>query len=256
MKKIFLAFILGSALFSCKKETNTPTTNGNSNTIDTKNLSNKPTSGYGQNITDVDGSSYKTIYIGKQQWMAENLKTSKYSDGTLIPNITDNVLWFYDTIGAWANYNNDVSNNAKYGKLYNWYAVNRGANGNKNICPTGWHVPSYAEWIVLRDYLGGGSTIAGGKMKEVGTTNWNSPNTNASNTSLFTALPGGLRIGSHYNESYGFENMGKEGFWWSSNSSDSSTYSAWSFTLSSTSQDLHISEISSDIGLSVRCIKD
>ena len=115
-----------------------------------------PTSGYGSNITDAEGNSYKTVYIGTQQWMGENLKTSKYSDGTTIPNITDNT-WQNNTTGAWAYYNNDAANNAKYGKLYNWYAVSPTTNGNKNICPTGWHVPTDAEWTVLTDYLGGES---------------------------------------------------------------------------------------------------
>ena len=155
----------------------------------------KPTSGYGSNITDVEGNSYKTVYIGTQQWMGENLKTSKYSDGSSIQNITDNGQWSNNTTGAWCYYNNDVANNAKYGKLYNWYAVSRSWNGDKNICPTGWHLPTAEEWIVLSDYLGG-ETVAGGKMKDVGLTNWSSPNTGATNISLFTALPGACRMGS------------------------------------------------------------
>ena len=85
-------------------------------------------------------------------------------------------------------------NNAKYRKLYNWYSVSKTKNGNKNVCPTGWHVPTDDEWTVLTDYLGGLS-VAGGKMKEVGTSNWNSPNTEATNTSLFSVLPGGSRDG-------------------------------------------------------------
>ena len=169
-----------------------------------------PTSGYGSNITDIEGNSYKTVFIGTQQWMGENLKTSKYSDGTTIPNITDNTQWQNNTTGAWAYYNNDAANNAKYGKLYNWYAVSPTTNGNKNLCPTGWHVPTDAEWTVLMDYLGG-DALAGGKMKEVGTTKWISPNFGATNASLFTGLPGGIRY-----DDGNYSNIGNNGYWWSS----------------------------------------
>ncbi len=168
----------------------------------------KPTNGYGPNITDVEGNSYKTVYIGTQQWMAENLKVTKYNDGTAL-NIIGTTLLQDNTTGAWSYCNNDVANNAKYGKLYNWYAVSPTTNGNKNVCPTGWHVPTNAEWTVLTEYLGGES-VAGGKMKEVGTTNWNSPNVDATNTSLFTGLPGGNRESGDY---YG---IGSGGCWWSS----------------------------------------
>ena len=178
-----------------------------------------PTSGYGSNITDVEGNSYKTVYIGTQQWMGENLKTSKYSDGTTIPNITDNTQWINNTTGAWAYYNNDVANNAKYGKLYNWYAVSKTTNGNKNVCPTGWHLPTDAEWTILTDYLGG-TSVAGGKMKEVGTTNWTSPNTSATNESLFTGIPGGYRL-----RKGNYEYIGANCYWWGS--TESNTTDAW-----------------------------
>jgi len=172
----------------------------------------------GPNITDVEGNSYKTVTIGTQTWMAENLKVSKYSDGTTIPNLTDNTQWQNNTTGAWSYYNNDAANNAKYGKLYNWYAVSPTTNGNKNVCPSGWHVPTDAEWTVLTEYLGGSG--AGGKMKEIGTTSWISPNKDATNTSLFTGLPGGAR-----NANGGYSNIGGHGYWWSS--SEGSTSSAW-----------------------------
>ncbi len=178
-----------------------------------------PISGYGPNITDVEGNSYKTVYIGKQQWMAENLKVSKYSDGTTIPKVTYNTQWSDLTTGEWSYYNNDAANNAKYGKLYNWYAVSSTTNGNKNVCSTGWHVPSDAEWTILTDYLGG-QFVAGGKLKEVGTINWYSPNTEATNTSLFTGLPGGYR-----GSGGGYANFGNYGCWWSS--TENSKGSAW-----------------------------
>jgi uncharacterized protein (TIGR02145 family) len=207
-----------------------------------------PTSGYGSNITDVEGNSYKTVYIGTQQWMGENLKTSKYSDGTTIPNITDNTQWQNNTTGAWAYYNNDATNNAKYGKLYNWYAVSKTTNGNKNVCPTGWHVPTDAEWAVLTDYLGG-ENVAGGKLKEVGTTNWNSSNTGATNVSLFTGLPGGLRIndGNYYD-------IGVFGIWWSS--TEYNTGSALYRSLNYYDGGAYRSVTNKENGFSVRCLRD
>ena len=203
----------------------------------------------GPNISDAEGNSYKTVTIGTQTWMAENLKVSKYSDGTTIPNITDNTQWQNNTTGAWAYYNNDAANNAKYGKLYNWYAVSKTTNGYKNVCPTGWHVPTDAEWTVLTDYLGGAS-VAGGKLKEVGTTNWNSPNLYATNTSLFSALPGGCR------NSLGFykDTIGTNGFWWTS--SEYNTGNAWNRYLGSNYDTAGRGTIYKNDGLSVRCLKD
>jgi uncharacterized protein (TIGR02145 family) len=202
----------------------------------------------GAEIKDIEGNLYKTVTIGTQQWMAENLKVSKYSDGTTIPNITDNTLWQNNTTGAWSYYNNEVDNNAKYGKLYNWFAVSKTTNGNKNVCPTGWHVPTDAEWTVLTDYLGGES-ISGGKMKEVGTTNWNSPNTDATNTSLFSGLPGGLL------DYWGnYDGFGSYSYWWSS--TELTDIHAWYrhlyFSFGSTTRYYFHRRN----GLSVRCLKD
>ncbi len=208
-----------------------------------------PSSGYGANITDVDGNAYKTVYIGTQQWMAENLKTAKYSDGTVIPNVTDNTQWQNNSTGAWSYYYNIASHNDRYGKLYNWYVVSSITNGNKNVCPTGWHVPTDVEWTVLTDYLGGES-IAGGKMKEVGTTNWNSPNMGATNTSLFTGLPGGSR--DYYGEYPG--SMGGFSYWWSS--TDSSLSSAWYRYLYLNDGSAYRDYGDKRGGLSVRCLRD
>jgi uncharacterized protein (TIGR02145 family) len=202
----------------------------------------------GPNITDADGNSYKTVYIGTQQWMGENLKASKYNDGTTIPNITDNSKWSQLTSGAWCYYNNDESNNAKYGKLYNWYAVSQTTNGNKNICPSGWHVPTDAEWTILTEYLGGES-VAGGKLKEEGTTNWNSSNTEVTNRSLFTGLPGGYRT---YGGGYVF--VGNVGRWWSS-SEDGTIYALYR-VLDNKSGNAGRGDTNKDYGLSVRCLRD
>jgi len=247
MKKLFIAFALSSALFSCKKETSTPNNSGNT-TTDTTKTSNQTIGKSGPNITDSEGNTYKTVTIGTQTWMAENLKVSKYSDGTTIPNITDNTQWQNNTTGAWAYYNNDAANNAKYGKLYNWYAVSKTTNGNKNVCPTGWHVPTDAEWTVLTDYLGGDS-IAGGKLKEVGTTNWNSPNTSATNTSLFTGLPGGFR-GSNGDDNL----IGFYGYWWSS--IESNTSNDWFRSLASFFGYAFRGSGYKEYGFSVRCLRN
>jgi uncharacterized protein (TIGR02145 family) len=213
----------------------------------TRTVSN-PTSGYGSNIIDVEGNSYKTVYIGTQQWMAENLKVSKYNDGTSIPNITVREDWSFLTSGAWSYYNNDATNNIKYGKLYNWYAVSPTTNGNKNVCPSGWHVPTDVEWTVLTDYLGG-SNVAGGKMKEVGTISWQSPNTNANNGSLFTGLPGG-----HRDAIVNYINIFLKGSWWSSSEYD--TKNGLSRYLSGSDGVAYRDGTNKKNGFSVRCLKD
>jgi uncharacterized protein (TIGR02145 family) len=207
-----------------------------------------PVGSFQNNVSDIDGNTYKTVQIGTKVWMVENLKTAKYNDGTVIPNVTDNTQWQNNTTGAWSYYDNDAAYNAKYGKLYNWYVVSPSTNGNKNVCPTGWHVPTDAEWTVLTDYLGGES-VAVGKMKEVGTTSWSSPNTSATNTSLFTGLPGGVRysLGS-------YDSVGNYGGWWSS--TEVSTDGAWDRSLYYSSGNAYRNARYKEDGLSVRCLRD
>ena len=167
-------------------------------------------------ITDIDGNVYNTVTIGTQVWMAGNLKTTKYNDGTAIPNVTVDATWAAATTGAYSDHSNTPANSTTYGRLYNWYAVDNNAttkvasNGGKNVCPTSWHVPSDAEWTTLTTFLGG-EAVAGGKLKETGTTHWLTPNTGATNETGFTALPGGFRyaIGPYFN-------IGNPGAWWSS----------------------------------------
>lgn len=151
---------------------------------------------------DYDGNAYPTFTIGNQVWMAENLRVTHYNNGDAIPNVTDNTDWEELSTGAYCWYDNP-SANEKYGALYNWYTV----DDSRGLCPDGWHVPTFVEWTTLTTYLGGRS-VAGGKMKATSDL-WNSPNTDATNTSRFSGLPGGFR----YNDGT-FFGIGDYGYWW------------------------------------------
>ncbi|MFZ4706867.1 MAG: FISUMP domain-containing protein [Bacteroidales bacterium] len=199
-------------------------------------------------VTDIDGNIYQTVTIGTQTWMKENLKTTKYRNGTNIEYPGSNTTtWQNNTTGAYAWYDNDISWKNTYGTLYNWHAVNN-TNG---LCPTGWHVPSDTEWSTLTTYLGGAS-IAGGKLKETGTTHWYSPNEGATNESGFTALPGGGRF---YFGNGVFNGIGSVGHWWSS--TEYSANSAWNrFITSNLSRVSRENFYGKGSGFSVRCVKD
>ncbi len=169
-------------------------------------------------VTDIDGNAYKTIIIGKQTWMAENLKVTKYNDGADIPLVTDYGEWNRLTTPGYCWYFNDEQHYRNtYGALYNWYAVN-----TEKLCPTGWHVSSDTDMVILFDFLGG-RDVAGGKLKETGTTHWNSPNTGATNETGFTALPGGVRNDGGYDISY----LNSNGFWWLSTEYNSNQVFVW-----------------------------
>jgi uncharacterized protein (TIGR02145 family) len=192
-----------------------------------------------------DGYTYSSIVLGNgQEWMAANLRTTTYANGDPIPNVTDDTQWQNLTTGAWAHYNNDSQYENPYGKLYNWYTV----ADPRNVCPTGWHVPSDAEWTVLCDYLGGGAVV-GGKMKSTGTAYWLTPNTGATNESGFSGLPGGYR-----NLGGTFGNIGANGLWWSS--TEDGTDSAWFRALSYDSGHVYRSNGGKANGFSVRCLRD
>ena len=197
-----------------------------------------------QIITDIDGNYYHAVTIGAQVWLVENLKVTHYSNGNLIPNVTDDASWGNLTTGAYCDYNNDPVNNTAYGRLYNWYAV----ADNRNIAPIGWHVPTDAEWTTLANYLGGESQ-AGGKLKETGTIHWQSPNTGATNETGFSALPGGYRysVGAFYN-------IATNGWWWSS----TETYVSygWEQSMFYSNSRTERNYTAKNNGLSVRCIKD
>jgi uncharacterized protein (TIGR02145 family) len=203
-----------------------------------------------ETVTDVDGNVYNNVSIGPQVWMTENLKTSRYNDGTSIPNITDNTAWSALTTGAYSDYRNNFSNSTTYGRLYNWYAVDAASNGGKNVCPTGWHVPTDAEWTTLITCLGGES-VAGGKLKENGTTHWTTPNTGATNEKDFTALPGGYR-----QRDGTYSDMGSLGRWWSSSKSTTAG-GAWLMSMfSSSTKATGAYGRFNRAGLSVRCVGD
>ncbi|MBN2213748.1 MAG: T9SS type A sorting domain-containing protein [Bacteroidales bacterium] len=197
-----------------------------------------------QTVTDYDGNVYNTVQIGKQTWMRENLKTTHYSDGSVIPYIPDPVEWSLLSTGAYSIYNNDSSTIETYGYLYNWYAV----IDENNICPAGWHVPLDADWTILETYLEG-REVAGGKLKEAGISHWEDPNTNATNESGFTALPGGLRFPDGV-----FYSIGRRGFFWSS-TKNTEIY-AWLRYMECTSESIFKTNYDKHNGLSVRCIKD
>ena len=206
-------------------------------------------------ITDKDDNVYNIVTIGTQVWMAENLKTTKYNDGTAIPNITDYTTWAALTTGAYSDYSNNPANSAAYGRLYNWYAVDNNAgtkvasNGGKNVCPTGWHVPTDAEWTTLTTYLGGES-VAGDKLKETGTIHWITPNTGATNETEFTALPGGARN----NDGSCTNNIGYTGYWWSS--TKYSTLGAWIWYINDNYANIGSYYDDERTGYSVRCVMD
>ncbi len=207
-------------------------------------------------VTDIDGNVYPAMQIGDQCWTAANLKTTRYRDGSTIPNVTDSTAWTQLTSGAWSNYNNSPGNDATYGKLYNWYAA-----ANPNLCPQGWHVPTDGEWQQLESALGmpggelgqtgyrGDAQNVGGKMKT--TTLWIAPNTGATNESGFSGLPGGRRF---YDDG-SFTSLGSFANCWSA--SESGTETAWSRVLGSNGAGIYRFNVGNKrSGFCVRCVRD
>jgi uncharacterized protein (TIGR02145 family) len=196
---------------------------------------------------DVEGNVYYGVQVGTQIWMAENLKTTKYNDGTDIPLITDNAAWTALSTPGYCWYNNDSSNKDIYGALYNWYTVNTG-----KLCPSGTHVPSDSEWKILEMYIGMTpiqadatgfrGALQGLYMKY--TSGWHSGR-NGTNITGFSALPGGYRLSS-------YNLIGSQGFWWSS--TEYNAGSAWFRMLDG--DPVYRSNETKTNGLSVRCIVD
>jgi uncharacterized protein (TIGR02145 family) len=197
-------------------------------------------------ITDIDGNVYETVVIGNQTWMKTNLNVSKYKDGTPIPEVTDPDEWAKLTTGAWCYYDYDSSNGKVYGKLYNWYAV----SNIRGLAPTGTSIPTEAEWTTLTNFIG---SEAGLKMKSTGTILdrtglWKSPNRDVTNSTGFTALPGGYIISNGT-----FHFLGDNGYWWSATSVDAAT--AWNRSLGYNSNIACMSYDDKNYGFAVRCIK-
>lgn len=203
-----------------------------------------PTLTYGS-LTDQDGNIYKTIVIGTQEWMAENLKVAYYRNGDPIPEVTDNVQWEINYSGAYCFMNNDsASSECPYGRLYNWYA----AADPRGICPTGWHVPNDAEWTLLENYLGG-SAYAGGKLKSTDHQYWAVPNF-ADNSTGFSAVPSSRR-----SDAQGFfYPFGGEAYFWTS--TETSLYFALNRALSFSQVLVYRFNYSKTNGHSIRCLRD
>ncbi len=228
IKLLNYLFILFLIIFSCKKDYQ-------------ENDPEKPVIQYGS-ISDVEGNTYKTVKIGTQIWMAENLKTTKYNDGTKITYTENSHDWQKSSIGRYCWYKNDINYGKQYGGLYNWYAVNTG-----KLCPKGWHIPSENEWELLINYLGG-EYIAGGKMKSL-TEDWESFDHTGNNSSGFSGLPGGSR-----NDEGTFVNLGGYASFYSSTESSSTYAYSWYLFVGHTFINESISDKHS--GKGCRCIQD
>jgi uncharacterized protein (TIGR02145 family) len=208
----------------------------------------------GQSSLTYDGRTYDLVEIGGQCWFADNLATDQYRNGDLIPTGLDSANWLNTITGAYAIYNNDLANDAGYGKLYNWYTT----VDSRGLCPSGWHVPTDCEWMYLEGSLGMmvqqqvvtgyRGTNESGALRS--TTGWNSPNTGATNSSGFTALPGGYR---YYYAMY--DGIGYGGSWWSSTAYYSTVACGRSLYYTSSYVD-RIIGYNKRAGFSVRCVRD
>ncbi len=217
--------------------------------------------GYGEEIRfllDIDENIYRSVIIGEQEWMAENLKTSRLSDGTPIgytkinPD-TEHLDYYNQETGTRTWYDNKESNNQIYGTLYSVYAVN-----TDKLCPVGWRVPSEKDFLILTEFAGG-YEIAGGKFKAPGTTYWSSPNTGATNEFGLTALPGGLlnRIGEIFDHEDSYEYIGEQGVWWTTEPTYEGSKARKGVYLSYDSSEAYFGfQRNLNLHVSCRCIKN
>lgn len=204
-------------------------------------------------VADIEGNIYKTVQIGTQTWMAENLRTTKYNDDTNIPLVTEDTDWSNLTTPGCCWHNNQSLYSSSYGALYNWYAVNTG-----KLCPAGWHVPSNTEWTTFNDFLGGDQASVCIKLRETGMLHWYhwKDENRSTNETGFTALAGGYRDW-YFGE---FDMLGWVGYWWSSNAYD--IVDSWHWIIFKYDDNYDDFDILGQLpqhmkcGLSVRCIKD
>jgi uncharacterized protein (TIGR02145 family) len=261
--------LLFQGLMSCQPDNdeNTSTNNGSNNNGGNTNPTANHTCGepnihnpnltYGS-LTDQEGNTYKTIVIGTQEWMAENLKTSIYRNGDPIPTNLDSATWANTTNGAWEYYDNDFNYACPFGKLYNWHAC----MDNRQLCPVGWHVPSDAEWSTLINFLdpsadgGNNSNNAGEQMKTIGSIQYETGlwheegEITGSNSSGFSGIPGGVFI---YPNLQSFQ-ISIRGNWWST--SLAPWPSPWIRYLSQDSNDAYRNTLNPQFAISVRCVRD
>ena len=202
---------------------------------------------FAQTITDIDGNIYNTVTIGTQTWIQENLKTTRFNNGTEIPTTSLPINNDTTAVYQWA-YNLDTANINEFGRLYTWII----ASGNDNVCPLGWHVPDNSEWETLRDFLGGES-VAGGKMKESGTTHWLETDSTVDNSSGFTGLGSGFR-----GNPSGFILLGETGSFWSTTSLGTNNIfpRGYAYRLVSHNNTFSMSVAVANVGMPIRCIKD
>src|SRR5690554_1871565 len=208
-------------------------------------------------IDSRDGNEYNWVQIGDQVWMAENLaylpSVNMVADGS--ENAAGSYYYVYGYDGTNVADAKATDNYATYGVLYNWTAAMDGEassttnpSGIQGVCPAGWHLPSLAEWTELTDYLGG-TSVAGGKLKETGTTHWASPNRGATNETGFTALPGGYRSSNGT-----FVSIGNYGYWWSATQGNAAL--AWYLSMNDYFSNVSRGGYGKEGGFSVRCVRD
>jgi len=198
------------------------------------------------NCTDADGNHYAVVQIGGQLWMSENLRTTKYRNNDVIPNVVSNQIWSTLNTGACCSYNNTLNPDTVYtfGRLYNWYAI----NDVRNLAPSGWRIASDSEWTVLSDFLGG-MDLAGGKLKDKCLNFWHLPNTGATNETGFTSFPGGYRFMDGT-----FDEFGNWCVWWTSSSSSANGAPTRALFFDDLGLGRDISNKKD--GFSIRCIKN
>ena len=196
-------------------------------------------------VTDIDGNTYSVVTIGSQCWLGENLKVTKFKDGSEIPVVTNDSIWKASITPAMTSYNNDNANDEVYGKLYNWFA----ANDPKGLCPEGWRLPHDNDFRILTEYLDPEDEFAGGRLKEAGTEHWESPNDGANNSSGFTGLPGGMRFREGM-----FDHINRRGIFWSSRPKDD--FYGYFLMLTYDTPMAHRTHLFKQSGFSCRCIKE